>query len=136
MRSDIRLIRHLPRRGNRTQPRVLTLGVAFSGKCPEGAPDGVNAVRLTDLSQAERSLPSDATREALRSRPRIRPRGVMEYWSVGVLRQFGIEPRGRGVGSAFRAYPFETINPGLKPWAELFNRFAVETLRACTLSRH
>ena len=44
-------------------------------------------------------------REALRSRPRprIRPRGVMEYWSVGVLRQFGIAPRVRGVGSAFRA---------------------------------
>jgi hypothetical protein len=32
----------------------------------------------------------------------IRPRGVMEYWSVGVLRQFGIAPRVRGVGSTFR----------------------------------
>ena len=43
-------------------------------------------------------------REALRSRPRprIRPRGVMEYWSVGVLRQFGIAPRVRGVGNALR----------------------------------
>src|SRR4029077_17226803 len=41
-----------------------------------------------------------AAREALRSRPRprIRPRGVMEYWSVGVVRQFGIAPRVRGVG--------------------------------------
>src|SRR5580704_8886366 len=45
------------------------------------------------------------TREALRSgpRPRIRPRGVMKYWSVGVLRQFGIAPRVRGVGSAICA---------------------------------
>jgi hypothetical protein len=29
---------------------------------------------------------------------------VMEYWSVGVLGQFGIAPRVRGVGSAFRAH--------------------------------
>ena len=56
-------------------------------------------------------------REALRSRPRprIRPRGVMEYWpariatrsvaggSVGVLRQFGIAPRVRGVASVISA---------------------------------
>ncbi len=27
----------------------------------------------------------------------------MEYWSVGALRQFGIAPRVRGVGSAFWA---------------------------------
>jgi hypothetical protein len=27
-------------------------------------------------------------------------RGVMEYWSVGVLRQVRIAPRGRGVGGA------------------------------------
>ena len=30
----------------------------------------------------------------------------MEYWSVGVLRQFGIARRVRGVGSAFRAHHF------------------------------
>jgi hypothetical protein len=53
--------------------------------------------------------PSAATREALRSRPRRRPRprilasGVMEFWSTGVLRIVGIAPRVRGVGSAFRA---------------------------------
>jgi hypothetical protein len=52
---------------------------------------------------------SGATHETLRSRPRrrlrprIRPRGVMEYWSSGVLRQLGVAPRVRGVGSAFRA---------------------------------
>jgi hypothetical protein len=42
---------------------------------------------------------------ALRSRPRprIRPRGVMEYWSGGVLRRLGIAPRARGVWTAFRA---------------------------------
>ena len=28
--------------------------------------------------------------KALRTRPRIRPRGVMEYWSMGVLRQVRI----------------------------------------------
>jgi hypothetical protein len=81
-------------------------------------------------------IQSGATREALRSRPRrrprprIRPRGVMEYWpariatrsvaggSVGVLRQLGIAPRVRGVGSAFRAHSVGTIYPGLKPWAK------------------
>jgi hypothetical protein len=30
---------HLPRRGNRTQPRVLTLGFTYSEMCPEGALD-------------------------------------------------------------------------------------------------
>jgi hypothetical protein len=43
------------------------------------------------------------TRPCRRPRPRIRPRGVMEYWSVGVLRQVRIAPRGRGVGGAERA---------------------------------
>jgi len=40
--------------------------------------------------------------KALRSRPRprIRPRGVMECGSVGVLRQVGIAPRDREVGDA------------------------------------
>jgi hypothetical protein len=38
----------------------------------------------------------------LRPRPRIRPRGVMECWSVGVLRQVQIAPRDRGVGDAER----------------------------------
>src|SRR5260221_10491906 len=56
-------------------------------------------------------------------RPRIWPRGVMEYWSVGVLRQFGIAPRVRGVGSAFRA-TLLAANPGLNPWP-FFHRFAV-----------
>src|ERR1700732_1847395 len=71
------------------------------------------------------SLLSVATREALRRRPRprIRPRGVMEYWSVGVLRQFGIEPRVRGGGSAFRAHSVGTIYPGLKPWAKSLRPF-------------
>jgi hypothetical protein len=38
-----------------------------------------------------------------RPRPRFRPRGEMEYWSVGVLRQVRIAPLGRGVGGAERA---------------------------------
>jgi hypothetical protein len=81
---------------------------------------------------------SGATREALRSRPRRRrrprilPSGVMEYWSIGVLRQSGIAPRVRGVGSAFRARLI-TTNPGLKPWAMLCNRFAVKFRKNATL---
>ncbi len=65
-------------RGKRTQPGVLTLGAMLQGVCPH---------------QALRS----------RRRPRIRPRGEMEYWSVGVLRQVRIAPLGRGVGGAERA---------------------------------
>jgi len=41
-------------------------------------------------------------REALRPRPRIRPRGVMEYWSTAPSRNWTPRPR---VGSAFRAQP-------------------------------
>jgi hypothetical protein len=50
------------------------------------------------------------SREALRPRPRRRPRprilasGVMEFWSTGVLRIVGIAPRVRGVGGAFQAH--------------------------------
>jgi hypothetical protein len=32
----------------------------------------------------------------------FRPRGVMEYWSVGVVRQVRIAPRDPEVGHAFR----------------------------------
>jgi len=48
-------------------------------------------------------------REALRSRPRprIRPGGVMEYWSVGVLGQLGIAPRVRAA-ECFRAHRIKT----------------------------
>jgi hypothetical protein len=52
------------------------------------------------------------SRPRRRRRPRIRPRGVMEYWSVGVLRQLGIAPRIRGVGSAFRAHFVERVTQG------------------------
>jgi hypothetical protein len=45
----------------------------------------------------------NSLRTRRRPRPRIRPRGVMEYWSVGVLRQVRIAPRGRGVEDAERA---------------------------------
>ena len=48
----------------------------------------------------------------------------MEYWSVVVLRQFGIAPRVRGVGGAFRARPLRTTYPGLKPWAKIYCRCA------------
>jgi hypothetical protein len=33
----IATVGHLPRRGNRTQPRVLILGFAYSGMCPHKA---------------------------------------------------------------------------------------------------
>ena len=68
---------------------------------------------------------SGATLEALRPRPRIRPRRGMEYWSVGVLRFLPIAPRDREVGATFRAHALTTSNPGLKPWAKFYNRFAV-----------
>jgi hypothetical protein len=44
--------------------------------------------------------------EALRSRPRPRflAGGVLEYWSIGVLRLLRIAPRIRGAGGAFRAH--------------------------------
>jgi hypothetical protein len=45
-------------------------------------------------------MPHKALRSRPRRRPRIRPRGVMEYWSVGVLREVRIAPRVRGVGGA------------------------------------
>jgi hypothetical protein len=62
------------------------------------------------------------TRPRRRPRPRIWPRGVMEYWSVGVLRQVRIAPRVRGVGRPFSVISYG-LNPGLKPWAILFSHF-------------
>jgi len=70
--------------------------------------------------------PGRATREALRPRPRILASGVMEFWSTGVLRIVGIAPRGRRVGSAFRAHRFPTVNPGIKSWAKSYRPFGAE----------
>jgi hypothetical protein len=67
-------------------------------------------------------------REALRPRPRRRPRprflagGVLEYWSIGVLRLLRIAPAQRA-GDAFRAHPEKMHNPGLKPWAMIYCPF-------------
>ena len=80
-------LRTLPRRGYRTQPRVLTLGTAFNEMCPEGAPGGVRPVQAPEYSPSETPAPSGAT---------------------------------------FRAHPLGTVNPGLKPWAKICNRFAVK----------
>jgi hypothetical protein len=52
---------------------------------------------------------------------------VMEYWSVGVLRQWGIAPRVRGVEDAFRAI-LGLDHPGLKPWAILLDHFMVKRI--------
>ena len=68
---------------------------------------------------------SGATREALRPRRRFLVSGVMEFWSTGVLRPVGTAPRDREVGATFRARPTRTFNPGLKPWAIIFNRLAI-----------
>src|SRR5258707_1224753 len=111
------LISDLSRRDCRTQPGVLTPG---------------NEKNVTRPHKALRSRP----------RPRIRPRGVMECWSIGVLRQVRIAPRVRGVGDTegaedmrlairasadrlettlyrpFRAGPCWDHNPRLKPRAE------------------
>ena len=68
-----------------------------------------------------------AAREALRSRPRPRflAGGVLEYWSIGILRLLRIAPAQR-VGGAFRA-PFIPPDPGLKPWAVLYRRFTAKS---------
>ena len=51
----------------------------------------------------------------------------MEYWSVGVLRILRIAPAER-VGGAFRAHIVPCVNPGLKPWAMIFCRFAASAI--------
>jgi hypothetical protein len=102
--------------------------------CPESGTRpgrGGRRDRLDKMRPARQH--SGATREALRSRPRRRPRprilasGVMEFWSTGVLRIVGIAPRVRGVGSAFRAaplgFPYPGLKPRLKPRAEFSCRF-------------
>jgi hypothetical protein len=72
-------------------------------------PKGERSANFSAFVTLESDHPVGPPREALRSRPRrrprpgIRPRGVMEYWSVGVLRQLGIAPRVREVGPPFRA---------------------------------
>jgi hypothetical protein len=52
----------------------------------------------------------------------------MEYWSVGVARQFGIAPRVRGVGRPFQGDFIGLCDPGPKPWpkpwAIMRSRFA------------
>ncbi len=59
-------------------------------------------------------------REALRSRPRRRPRprilasGVLEYWSIGVLRLLRIVPRERGVRSPFQGEFMRPLTQGPK----------------------
>jgi hypothetical protein len=76
---------------------------------------------------------SVATREAHRSRTRRRPRpreGLLVGIRAGIVSMciFRIAPRGRGVGDAFRACFLQLANPGLKPRAESYNRFAVNTV--------
>jgi hypothetical protein len=66
--------------------------------------------------------PTSGAREALRARPRRRPRprprflagGVLEYWSIGVLRLLRIAPAQRA-GATFRARFHQLPDPGLKP---------------------
>jgi hypothetical protein len=55
----------------------------------------------------------------------------MEYWSAGVLRQFGIAPRVRGVGTAFRAICVGS-QPRAKALAILFSHFMADALCALT----
>jgi hypothetical protein len=70
--------------------------------CRGGRYNRGNSDRRVSYHVHEHTL-SEATREALRSRSRRRPRprilasGVMEYWSVVVLRILRIAPRERGV---------------------------------------
>ena len=63
------------------------------------------------------------------------PSGVMEYWSVGVLREVGIAPRVRGVGSACRAGVFNGLTQGYSTWAMIYSRSAAKSdrLLGCSL---
>src|SRR5258708_12604066 len=66
-------------------------------------------------------------REALRSRrrprPRIRPRGVMEYWSTAPI--WNCTPRPRG-WRCFQGDLGVLPQPGLKPGAILLDHFMVK----------
>jgi hypothetical protein len=59
--------------------------------------------------------------------------GVLEYWSVGVLECWSTAPiwnctpRPRG-WECFPGTSGFNVNPGLKPWAMVYNRFAVKTI--------
>jgi hypothetical protein len=99
----------VPRRGV-----VLVLVVVLPAFAD--VPDVERASLARPTLSIKRKLRRTGLRRAQSSRcPRIRPRGVMVYWPariatrsvaggrVGVTRQFGIAPRVRGVGSAFRA---------------------------------
>ena len=123
-----RLVADLSRRDNRTQPGVLTPGIDKQG---------------ASLHKALRSRP----------RPRIRPNGVMDCGSVGVLRQVGVAPRDREVWDAEGAKEFSPVvrlladslgttlyrpfragavwanNPGLKPRAESYCPFGTRSDR-------
>jgi hypothetical protein len=95
--------------------------------------------------------------KALRSRPRTRPRGVMECWSTGVVECWSTAPspnctrlagrmlKGResavsslGMSRASRGSPFsnlvlvqgislQTVNPGLNPGLSSLARFRAQT---------
>jgi hypothetical protein len=77
------------------------LNIRFAGALKAA----LDSRRVGKVIHLER-IQSGATHKALRTRPRRRPRpriwprGMMEYWSVGVLRQVRIAPRVRGVGDA------------------------------------
>src|SRR5258707_965791 len=58
---------------------------------------------LADRTANQRAQKATSDRLSSSSNPATRSDGVLEYWSVGALRQFGIAPRVRGVGSAFWA---------------------------------
>jgi hypothetical protein len=73
-------------------------------------------------------LPCRATCEAIRTRPRIPVSGVLEYWSIGVLRLLRIAPREREAVDAFRTHFLPTGPPGLDRWAVLLDHFMVRRL--------
>ncbi len=60
------------------------------------------ALRSPDFASHRSLKPTNhKLRRAGCPRPRIQPRGVMQYWRVRVLRQFGIAPCVRGVWECF-----------------------------------
>jgi sulfonate transport system substrate-binding protein len=71
-------------------------------------------------------------RRRTRPRPRIRGNGEMECWSNGVVENGSVSDRtvGRAAGSPdwspLQGEAREGTYPGLKPWAMVYNRFAVD----------
>ena len=99
--------------------------------------DGLE-IRSSDFAGGQSCQPNGRRklrRTRCRRRPRIRANGEMECWSNGVLANGSVSDRtiDRAAEnpnrSPFQAESLGGTYPGLKPWAMVYNRFAVGRLR-------